>query len=90
MADARARHELEHRVEHAEPGAQHRHDDDVRDPARRPGAGPSGVSTVTLVDGRSLSASATSSTLMRVAARRKCSGVVVLSRSVASASCTSG
>ena len=32
------RHELEHRVEHAEPGAQHRHDDDVgADPsARRP------------------------------------------------------
>src|SRR4051812_18909457 len=59
-------------------------------PARRPAAGPSGVSTVTSSAVRSLSASAISSTLMRVAARRKCSGVVVLSRSVASASCTSG
>ena len=50
-------------------------------PIRRPGAGPSGVSTVDVVVGTSRSASAASSTLMRVAARRKCSGVVRLSRS---------
>src|SRR5438034_6247679 len=57
---------------------------------RRPGAGPSGGSTVTALVGTSLSAWAASSTLMRVAARRKCSAVVCLSRSETSASCTSG
>ena len=43
-----ARQQLEDGVEHAEPGAQHRHDDDVgaRRGGRRPG--PSGVSTVAL------------------------------------------
>ena len=50
VADARVRHELEHGVEHAEAGAQHRHDDDVG-ARRRPGAGPSGVSTVTVAVG---------------------------------------
>ena len=29
VPDARVGHQLEHGVEHAEPGAQHRHDDDV-------------------------------------------------------------
>src|SRR5262249_11118909 len=59
-------------------------------PRRRPAEGPSGVSTVTSVAATSSSASAASSTLMRVAARRNSSGGVSLSRSVASASCTSG
>src|SRR6185437_12695043 len=57
---------------------------------RRASAGPSGVSTVDVATGTSRSASAASSTLMRVAILRKASGGVVLSRSCASASCTSG
>ena len=58
------------------------HDDDVRPTAggRAPARAASRRSTV--VVGTSRSASAASSTLMRVAARRKCSGVVRLSRSV--------
>src|SRR6185436_7292612 len=53
-------------------------------------AGPSGVSTVDFAVGMSRSASVASSTLMRVASRRNSSGGVVLSRSWARASCTSG
>ena len=66
VADARAGHELEHGVEHAEPRAQHRHDDDIaghaggRAPARAASA------TITSRVGTSRSASAASSTLMRV------------------------
>ena len=37
MADARARHQLEDGVEHAEPGAQHRHDDHAAGDAARVG-----------------------------------------------------
>ena len=43
VADARGGHELQHRVEHAEARAQHRHDDDVA-AMRRPWRRPSGVS----------------------------------------------
>ena len=91
MSDARRRHELEHGVEHPEAGAQHRHDDDVG--SRSAGAlrgGASGVSTVTSRR-QSRIASAASSTLIRVAAAAECvRRPVVLSRSVTSASCTSG
>ena len=55
-----------------------------------PSAGPSGVSTVVGAVPTSRKASAASSTLIRVAARRKCSGAVRLSRRSMSASCTSG
>ena len=70
VADARARDQLEHGVEHPEAGAQHRHDDDVgRDPAsvrrRRAASRPSPATT-----GRSRVASAASSRLMRAAMRR--------------------
>ena len=91
MWPTRARgHELEHRVEHAQAGAQHRHHDDV---ARHPSARRRAEGRL---DGRrrrvgmSRSASAASSTLMRVAARRKSSGGVRLSRSDTSASWTRG
>ena len=57
---------------------------------RRPSAGPSGVCTVTGDAGRSRVASAASSRLIRTAIRRNSSGGVRASRSVTSASCTSG
>src|SRR6202790_5185073 len=59
-------------------------------PIRNPEAGPIGVSTVVATVATSRSASAASRTLIRVAARRNCSGGVVLFRSDRSASCTSG
>src|SRR5262249_40228859 len=62
----------------------------ISDPMARPSAGPSGVSTVVLRLGTSRMASAASSTLMRVAARRNESGGVRLSRSVINASWTMG
>ena len=57
---------------------------------RRPSAAPSGVCTVTGEAGRSRVASAASSRLMRTAIRRNSSGGVRASRSVTSASWTSG
>ena len=74
--------QLQHRVEHAEPGAQHRHDDDVAgDPARRRPARAASRPSPS-VAGRSRVASAASSRLMRTAMRRNSSGGVVASRSV--------
>ena len=57
---------------------------------RRHGDGPSGVSTVPSTVGTSRSASAPSSTLMRLASARNRSGGVRESRSSARQSCTSG
>ena len=71
VADARRRQQLQHGVEHAEAGAQHRHDHDVG--AHDPGVGrPSGVVTVAASVGRSRSASAARSRLIRLAARAEC------------------
>ena len=67
MADARARNQLQHAGQHAEAGAQHRHEDDV---GRAPGGrAPDRAASppCSAVVGTSRSASAASNTLMRPA-----------------------
>ena len=81
VADARVRQQLEHRLDHAQAGAQHRHDDDV------------GVERLAVAPARAASrrapassaasrvASIASSRLSRCASRRKWLARVVRSRS---------
>ena len=78
VPDARARHELEDRIEHAEARAQHRHDDDVVGCPPAVGAGRAACRPSPRWLGTSRIASAASSTLIRVAARLKRSGVRAL------------
>ena len=89
MADARTRDQLEHGVEHAEPGAQHGHDHDVaRDAAALRGAE---RRLDDAIAGRQVAHGFGGEQHADAGGkRRNSSGPVCESRSVSSASCTSG